>query len=390
MSDWQIPLSDLNYGAAESRAVERVLLSGWLSMGPEVQAFETEFADFIGTRHAIAVCNGTAALHLAFCALRVGNTDEVIQPAVNFVAAANMTVAVGATPVFADITGLEEPTIAPVEIERNISSKTRAVVVMHYGGYPCNMAAIKRLCEKYNLALIEDACHAVGAHYLYSGGNAPVGEMVGNLGDIACFSFFSNKNLPIGEGGMITTNRDDLAQELRILRSHGMSTMTWDRHKGHAHSYEVNTHGYNYRLDEIRAALGRTQLPQLSANNARRKQLVLRYQAKLSSCPGWTIPFQNFAGDSAYHLMVVVAPTTELRSQVAHCLRENGIQTSMHYPCISQFKAFARFAHGNTNKSQLFSSRALTLPLFPSMSTDQVDAVCFNLLDAVERETQRA
>ncbi len=166
MSDWRIPLSDLDYGEEEKEAVLRVLASKWLTMGPEVQAFEREFAEFLGVKHALAVANATAALHLAYLALGLGPGDEVIQPALNFVAAANMTVAVGAAPVFADIVGLDEPTIDPQDIERKITPRTKAVVVMHYGGYLCRMSEISDLCRRRGLALIEDACHAVGARYL--------------------------------------------------------------------------------------------------------------------------------------------------------------------------------------------------------------------------------
>ena len=253
MSEWRIPLSDLDYGREEEVAVERVLRSRWLSMGPEVEAFEREFADYIGTQYAVAVANGTAALHITYLALGLSRGDEVIQPAINFVAAANMTVAVGANPVFADIIGLEEPTIDPVEVERKITPRTRAVLVMHYGGYPCRMADIQNICHRHDLALIEDACHAVGASYADPMGRPPNGHRAGKLGDVGCFSFFSNKNMATGEGGMITTDRDDLVKRLRLLRSHGMSSLTWDRHRGHANSYEVTVNGYNYRLDEIRA-----------------------------------------------------------------------------------------------------------------------------------------
>jgi dTDP-4-amino-4,6-dideoxygalactose transaminase len=160
VSEWRIPLSDLSFGADEEEAVLRVLRSRWLSMGPEVQAFEQEFASLLNVKHALAVANGTAAIHLAYAAAGLGPGDEVIQPAINFVAAANMTMAVGATPVFADIIGLREPTIDPAEIERLITPRSKAVVVMHYGGYVCHMAEINALCRERGLLVIEDACHA--------------------------------------------------------------------------------------------------------------------------------------------------------------------------------------------------------------------------------------
>ena len=179
----------------------RVLRSKWMSMGPEVRAFESEMSDFLCIKHAFAVSSGTAALHLAYQALGIGDGDEVIQPAINFVAAANATVAVGATPVFADIIGLDEPTIDPEAVERLLSPQTRAVVVMHYAGYPGRLAELTDLCARHRLALVEDACHAVGARYLDPSGRPPHGAHAGAVGDVGCFSFFSNKNMAMGEGG---------------------------------------------------------------------------------------------------------------------------------------------------------------------------------------------
>lgn len=379
MSDWRIPLSDLDYGADEEAAVARVLKSRWLSMGPEVQAFEREFSMALGVKHAIAVANGTAALHLSSLALGFGPGDEVVQPAINFVAAANTTVAVGATPVFADIVGVDEPTLDPEDFERQITPRTKAVIVMHYGGYLCRMSEILEIARRRGLAVIEDACHAVGARYLDPQGRPPHGQMAGSLGDIAAFSFFSNKNLAVGEGGIVTTNRDDLAERVRLYRSHGMTTLTWDRHKGHASSYEVALHGFNYRLDELRAALGRAQLEKLAKNNALRMRHVSAYRRHLQSWPGWAVPFANYRGDGAYHLMVVVLPDEDVRARGAAALREAGIQTSMHYPCIPDFEAFRRFQVSGLERSRSFATRAMTLPLFPHMLPSHVEAICSRL-----------
>jgi dTDP-4-amino-4,6-dideoxygalactose transaminase len=368
-------LSDLDYGAEEEAAVLRVLRSRWLSMGPEVQAFERDFAAFLGVKHTFAVANGTAALHLAYLALGLGPGDEVIQPAINFVAAANMTVGVEATPVFADILGLAEPTIDPADVERRLTDRTKAVVVMHYGGYACRMAEIRALCERRNLALIEDACHAVGGRYLDPRERPPHGQKAGALGDVSCFSFFSNKNLATGEGGLVATDRDDLAERLRLLRSHGMTTLTWDRHRGHASSYEVVAHGLNYRLDELRAALGICQLRKLTTNNEKRRILSAAYQRSLGALPGWTIPFAITEG-GAHHLMVAVAPDPEARIRTAQALREAGVQTSLHYPCIPDFKAFANIRTDGLEQSRAFAARVLTLPLFPGLTAAQVREIC--------------
>jgi dTDP-4-amino-4,6-dideoxygalactose transaminase len=376
MSDWRIPLSDLDYDAEEEAAVHRVLRSRWLSMGPEVQAFEKEFAGLLGVKHALAVSNGTAALHLSFVALGLSPGDEIIQPAINFVAAANMTVAVGSTPVFADIVGLGEPTIDPADLERRITPRTKAVVVMHYGGYLCRMAEMKEICRRHSFFLIEDACHAVGARYFDPHERDPHNKMAGTISDIAAFSFFSNKNLPTGEGGMVVTNRDDLAERVRLLRSHGMTTLTWDRHKGHASSYDVVVNGYNYRLDELRGALGRCQLAKLRRNNDRRRELVLAYRKHLSLLPSWSVPFRTYQGDSAYHLMAAVAPNKKVRLKAVENLAKNRIQTSLHYPFLPELSAFKTYQKENLERSRLFASRVITLPLFPTLTLRNVEEIC--------------
>jgi dTDP-4-amino-4,6-dideoxygalactose transaminase len=386
MSEWRISLSDLDYGAEEEAAVLRVLRNRWLSMGPEVGAFEREFAALVGARHAFAVANGTAALHLALLALKVGPGDELIQPAINFVAAANMTAAVGATPVFADIICLDEPTIDPGEVERLLTPLTKAVVVMHYGGFLGRMAEITALCRAHNVAVIEDACHAVGGHYRGGGQRSSQRTMAGAMGDVGCFSFFSNKNLATGEGGMVVTTRDDLAERLRTLRSHGMTSLTWDRHRGHADTYDVMSHGYNYRLDELHAALGRAQLKKLARNNERRKCLAALYRQEMAGLDGWVVPFTDDPAGSVYHLMVAVAPNPESRDRGRAALKAEGIQTSMHYPCVPDFTAFTGFCHSHVPKSRLFAQRALTLPLYPGLSDCQVREVV-SVLARVARTT---
>ncbi len=376
MSEWRIPLSDLDYDAEEQEAALRILRGKWLSMGAEVESFEKEFACCSGSRHAIAVANGTAALHLAFMALGLGSKDEVIQPAINFVAAANMTVAVGATPVFGDILSLGEPTLDPEEIRRCLTPKTKAVVVMHYGGYFSRMADVLEICRSRRIPVIEDACHAVGARYHDPDAGNCHGAMAGALGDIGCFSFFSNKNMATGEGGMVTADREDLARRIRSLRSHGMTTLTWDRHRGHANSYDVELQGYNYRMDEIRAALGRVQLRKLPRNNERRRRLVEEYKKRFAGLPEWEFCFSEYQGESACHLAVLIAPDESSRSLVVGALREARIQTSLHYPFIPHFKAFRSYPSDPLMKSSSFARRAITLPLYPGMTAADVETIC--------------
>ena len=376
MSNWNIPLSDLDYGQEEVDAVGRVLRSKWLSMGPEVETFEREFAALQSVSCALAVSSATAGLHLALLTAEIGPGDEVIQPALNFVATANMTVACGATPIFADVTSLAEPTIDPANVAGLITPRTKAVVVMHYGGNLCRMAELLTLCKERNLFLIEDACHAVGARYHDAIGRPPHGTMAGSIGDVGTFSFFANKNMVTGEGGMIVTNREDLASRMRLLRSHGMTSLTWDRHRGHASSYGVISHGYNYRLDELHGALGRAQLLKLSGNNERRRRLLHSYKAAIDSLSGWVMPFGESIETSAGHLMVVIAPTAEARDRAVNRLRIAGVQTSLHYPCIADFEAFAKGRPDPLPITRQFVSRAITLPLYPTMAEKDANRVC--------------
>lgn len=383
MSDVKIPLSDLDYGQDEEAAILRVLRSKWLSTGPEVKQFEQEIAALVGVKHAVAVANGTAALHLALLALGIGSGDEVIQPGVNFVAAANVTRAVGAEPVFADVVGLDEPVLDPAQVEQRITPRTRAVIVMHYGGYATRLLEIARVCRAHGVALIEDACHALGSSA--SGHSGPdAAPMAGSVGDVSCFSFFSNKNLAVGEGGMVVTDRDDLLTAVTRLRSHGMTSLSWDRHRGHASSYDVVVNGYNYRMDDLRAALGRVQLGKLMRNNERRRGLVAIYRARLQSMPGVIVPFSEAAvADSACHLMTVVLPSAVVRHAVAEALRQQGIQSSLHYPCVTGFSAFTG-SGADLPHSVDYAGRTLTLPLFPTLTVQQVHQVC----DVVEAALQ--
>lgn len=376
--DWRVPLSDIDLDDAEIHAVAEVLRSRWLSMGPVTQQFEAAFAAMSGARHAFAVSNGTTALHLAYAALGLGPGDEVIVPALTFVATANAIRYTGATPVFADVISLENLTVSPADIARQITPRTRAIAVMHYAGYLCEMDAILELAGRHGLAVVEDACHAPGATWGDRGAGA--------LGDVGCFSFFANKNLAMGEGGMVTTNRDDLAERIRLLRSHGMTTLTWDRHRGHAASYDVVTTGFNYRLDEIHSALGLVQLGRLSENNRRRAAIVARYRAELVGMPGLAVPFGVPTAGSrpAHHLFpIILDPAIDRAAFMAH-LRGRGVQSSIHYPPIHQFSAFrSDLAHTRLPVTEEVGQREVTLPLFPTMTQEQLDAVVAAVREAL-------
>jgi dTDP-4-amino-4,6-dideoxygalactose transaminase len=379
VAEWRVPLSDLAYGPAEEQAVLRVLASKWVSTGPEVSAFEAEFAEAVGCAHAVAVSSATAALHLALLALGVRPGDEVVQPALNFVAAANCTLAVGARPVFADIASVDDPTVTADTVEPLLTPRTRVVVAMHYGGTPAATEELARLCDERGVVLLEDACHAVGARYGSAAPSTPE-VPVGALGRAAAFSFFSNKNLATAEGGMLTTSDAEVAAEARLLRSHGMTTMSWDRFAGHARSYDVTRAGFNYRMDDLRAALGRAQLAALPANNAARVALLAAYRERLHDlAPGWVVPHATSDRPTSGHLAVVLAPDPGVRDRLVEALHADGIQTSRHYPCVPGFSVHA----GPTPpRSADFSARAVTLPLYPGLDPAAVQEVC-DVVEAV-------
>ena len=369
-----MPLSDLTFGASEREAVLRVLESRWISTGPEVAAFESEFAASCDVAHAVAVSSATAALHLSLIAIGTTAGDEIVQPALNFVATANMTRAVNAAPVFADIASLDEPVITAETVKPLLTERTRAIVVMHYGGAPAVTAELLDLCHDRGIVLLEDAAHAVGAVYGPAAPPILQRRAVGGAGVMACFSFFSNKNLATGEGGMITTNDDDLAARVRLLRSHGMTTMSWDRFSGHARSYDVPVVGFNYRMDDLRAALGRTQLAALMQNNTARRALRSAYVEALGDLKGWTVPNADPERAGAAHLMVVVAPDADTRNRAVEKLTAAGVQTSLHYPSVTSFRAYADRA-AQVPCTLEFASRAITLPLWPGLPRAAVTSI---------------
>jgi dTDP-4-amino-4,6-dideoxygalactose transaminase len=368
---WRVPLADIDFGLEEEEAVLRVVRSRWLSMGEEALNFEKEFADFIGTKHAFAVTNATAALHLACMVVGVQPGDEVIVPSLTFVATANAVRYAGGIPVFADIENEEWLTISPVSIEKCITEKTRAIIVMHYGGYPCDMPAIMQIAKKHNLAVIEDSAHAIGSELNE--------KKLGAWGAVGCFSFFSNKNMTTGEGGMAITNDDALAEKLRVLRSHGMTSLSWDRHKGHAWTYDVVDLGYNYRIDEIRSAIGRVQLKKVIGFNQRRESLTRLYRELLSElAPEILVPFQALRGISCHHIMPVLLPQGTNRFEFMEGMKTEGVQTSIHYPPIHHFKNYAeqaQFLKADVPVTENVGLREITLPLYPTMRDEDVEIV---------------
>jgi len=376
MNKWRVILAQPDLGDLEIRGVSAVLKSKWLTMGELSRAFEMEFAGFIGARYAVFVNSCTAGLHLACRALGIGPRDEVICPSLTFVATSNAILYVGAKPVFADIAGIDDLNISVADIEDKITSRTKAIIVVHYAGFPCAMDKIKKIADKFNLFLIEDAAHAIGASFK--------GISCGMWSDIGVFSFYSNKNMTTAEGGMLVTNNASLMKKLRLLRSHGMTANTWDRHKGRANSYDILDLGYNYRPTEIGAALGLAQLKKIKKNNQRRKLLSLKYRSKLSSLNELIIPFLNNPGEPAYHIFPLVLKAGVNRDMLIKRLKQKGIQTSIHYSPVHSFSYYRKLLKRDIclPNTDYVGKHEVTLPLYPQMEAAQLDYVA----DTLRRE----
>ena len=377
--DWKVPLADVQLGVEEILAVEEVLRGGWLTMGEVTEAFEREYTAFCGAKHALAVTNATVGLHLACDAVGLKPGDEAIVPSLTFVASANAICYTGAKAVFADIESDDWLCISPEAIERAITPRTKAIMVMHYAGYACDMPAILEIARQYNLPVIEDAAHAVGASL--------DGRALGTWGDVGVYSFFGNKNMTTGEGGMVVTNDDKLAARMRILRSHGMTTLTWDRHQGHASTYDVVDFGYNYRIDEMRSALGREQLKKLPAGNSRRAELVALYRELLSiHVPQVKVPFSAPRGISSHHILPALLPEGVDKLKVMEAMKAQRIQTSWHYPPVHTFSVFKEGQDwsGVLPVTEAVARREITLPLYPTMTVEQVEMVVGALKSSLE------
>lgn len=367
---WRYPLSDIDLGIEEEKAIVRVLRSKWLSLGPVTEKFEKAFAKYLGGGEAIAVSNGTAALHLALASLDLKKGDEVILPSLTFVATANAVLYTGAIPVFADIKGFENLNISPEDIERKITKRTKAIIVMHYGGNPCDMKSILSISLKHNLYLIEDAAHAHGAEY--------EGKKCGTIGDLGCFSFFSNKNMVTGEGGLVFTRNRAVGERIRTMRSHGMRSLSWDKYRGSLSSYDIEQLGYNYRTTEIQAALGLVQLKKLDRNNRKRKKLVEAYRKELEGTERISLPFSKIKGNPSYHIFPILLDSRIDRYRVMEELKNFGIQTSVHYPAIHLFSLYRnrfRCKEGMLPKTEEVSRKELTLPLHPLMNVEDVKGI---------------
>ena len=367
-----LSLAEPILGSAEKNALMQVIDSGWITMGDKVRQFEKDFASLHDTNDAIAVNSCTAGLHLVLAGLDLADGDEVLLPSLTFVATANSIKYTGATPVFVDVLSINEPHMSLDMAEQCVTDKTKAVIIMHYGGYLCDVKAWRDFADKHGLFLIEDAAHAPGC------------PGVGKHSDACCYSFFSNKNMTTCEGGIVTVSNDDLFSKLKLMRSHGMTSVTLDRHKGHAYSYDVVELGFNYRLDELRAAIGIEQLKNLLGWNQQRRDLSKRYRQQLANDNNSLIlPFSADSVTSA-HLMSVILPKEVNRERLMDMMRNDGIQTSIHYPPVHKFSYYQRF---NKNLrlpvTEEFCKRELTLPLHPALTEQDIDYIAEKILSLI-------
>ncbi len=368
----KIPLFDLNFDKAEEDAVIETLRSKWISTGPMTATFERKFAEMLQVNHAVALANCTVSLHLALLLTGIKPGDEIICPSLTFVATANAIRYLNAIPVFSDIVSYDNLTIDPEDIERKINKKTKAILLMHYGGFGCNMNKIMAVAEKHNLKVIEDACHAPLAEYN--------GKKLGTFGDIGCFSFFSNKNISTGEGGMLITNNPELFEKAKILRSHGMTSLSYERAKGHSTEYDVIELGYNYRMDDIRASIGIVQLDKLKNDLIRRAELRDYYVKCLGDISDIIIPFKDYHFFTSNYIFPIVLKNSNSlkRNKVREYLAENGIQTSAHYPAVHRFSIYSEFAC-ELPKTEYIADNLITLPMFSKLSFENIEFIKLTL-----------
>jgi dTDP-4-amino-4,6-dideoxygalactose transaminase len=378
-SQWRYLLSDVSFDEREEQAVVDVIRSGWLSMGPRTGEFERRLAEYLGVRHALATSNCTTALHLAVLAAGVGPGDEVIVPSLTFVATANAILYAGGTPVFADIESLERPLVSAADIAGKITPLTKCILVMHYGGYPCDMEAILALARERGIAVVEDAAHAIGSRYR--------GRACGTLGAVGCYSFFGTKNLAAGEGGAVVTGDERLFDHMKTRRSHGMTTLTWDRFKGHSFSYDVLALGYNYRMPELTAAVATAQLAKLDSLNAQRSEVARAYLRELAGVDGLVVPFAREPAPGAVHVMPVLLPPGVERTRFMERLKAEGIQSSIHYPPVHRFSHYRSFTAATAGRepslplTEEYARRVVTLPLHPKMTPEDAR----DIADTVKR-----
>ena len=373
---YDIPLFNLNFDEKEAKAAYETIKSGWISTGPKCAELEDMFANMLGAKYAVSVTNCTDALHLCCLLCGFGPGDEVICPSLTFAASANCIRYAGATPVFSDIIGPDHINLDPADIERKITPKTKGIVVVHMAGYPAKLDEIMTIAQKHNLKVVEDACHGPLSEYK--------GKKLGTIGDCSAFSFFSNKNISTGEGGMFVTNSEEFATKAKLMRSHGMTTMSYQRASGHATTYDIVELGYNFRMDDIRASIAIEQLKKLPEDLDKRMVVRKRYMANLSSIKGGGVPFADCNEFTSNYIMPVVLTqcTKEDRDTIRDKIHSAGIQTSVHYPAIHRFSIYKNCG-AVLPQTDYVTDHEITLPMYAALTMEQVDFICETLNKAV-------
>lgn len=376
--EWRLPLADVHLPESAIDASMDALRSNWLTMGPRTQELEAAFAERQGTTDAVAASSGSAAIHLAMLAAGIGPEDEVIVPACGFVADAHAPHWCGGTTVFADVVSADRPVIDPESVADLITDRTKAVLAIHLFGYGCDMDALEEICAERGIVIVEDCCQAAGATF-------PDGSPVGTRSLAGCFSFFAKTQLPVGEGGIVVTDDDEAAERVRLLRSHAMTSVTWDRHRGHAETYDVVDLGFNYRLDEPRAAMAHAHLALLDEKLALLRAIVGRYRERLAEVDGVVVPFddEEIARSGHFAFPVVVADP-ELRDRVREALVAARVQTTF-YPSLTGLSAYAEAVAANPcPRAEDFSARHLAMPLATVMTPEDVDLAVGELARALD------
>lgn len=374
--EYRIPLFQLNFGEEEAEAVTETIRSKWISTGPKCEELENLFIEMFNVKYAVSLSNCTDALHLGLIVNGISTGDEVICPSLTFAASVNCIRYVGATPVFCDIKSLNDMNISSDEIERLITPRTKAIIVVHMAGFPADMDEIMHIADKYNLKVIEDACHGPLSEYK--------GKKLGTIGNVGCFSFFSNKNISTGEGGMIVTNDESLAKRCRLLRSHGMTTMSYQRAIGHATSYDIVDLGYNFRMDDIRASIGIVQLGKLRNDLIQRQKVRELYVKSLSQIEEIIVPFSSNKEFVSNYIMPIVIKnsTVKKRDAIRDYLHTKGIQTSNHYPAIHRFSIYKDLS-ADLPLTEYLSDNEITLPMYASLTHENIDFIIKNLHEAL-------
>lgn len=358
-------------------AVVEVLKGDYITTGPTVAEFERVVAEYTGAKYAVAVSNGTAALHIACLVAGIKEGDEVITTPITFAASSNCALYCGATPVFADIDP-DTYNIDPKDLERKITARTKAIVAVHFTGQPCKMDEIHRIAKKYNLLVIEDAAHALGADYN--------GKKIGSISDMTTFSFHPVKHITTGEGGMVTTNSEELYEKLVQFRSHGITRdRRFMKKEEGAWYYEQLNLGFNYRITDIQCALGVSQMKKLDRFVERRREIAARYHKALGDCKQIILPKQEQGCNNSWHLYVVQI-LDKSRKEVFDALREKNIGVNVHYIPVYKHPYYQEHGYENVccEHAEQYYERAISLPMYPLLTDEEQDYVIECLLELLK------